>query len=105
VREFEAWLVAGVEGLRGLSLEEERGTVPESARFPDIDIEARRNPKRELRTIIPAYSETIDQAFLAANIDLERVLQRCRSFRRFESAIRQLADAVRNGAPMVSPVI
>jgi len=105
MREFEAWLVAGVEGLRGLPLPEERGAVPGTAAFPGIDIETKRDAKGELRAIISGYSEMLDQGVLAANVDLDRALERCRSFRRFENAIRQLADAVRNGAATVTPAV
>lgn len=103
MKEFEAWLIAGVEGLRGQLLPEGRGAIPLDASFPGIDVEAERDAKRHLRRIVPAYSETLDQGALAAHVDLDRALERCRSFRRFENSIRQLADSVRNGAAMVSP--
>lgn len=105
MKEFEAWLIAGVDSLRGKSLAEGRGNVPDSAAAPDTDIEMRRDAKGVLRGLIPGYDPSLDQAVLAANVDLEAVAKRCKSFRRFQSAIAQLADAVRTGNAIVSPVL
>ena len=45
MKEFEAWLLAGVESLRGVSLAEGRGIVPAEVIVPNIDIEAKRDAK------------------------------------------------------------
>ena len=103
MKEFEAWLVAGVESLRGLSLTEGRGIVPSTAAAPDSDLEAKRDAKGVLREIIPGYDQSLDQAVLTAKVDLEAIALRCRSFRRFRSAVMQLAEAVRAGKFIVSP--
>jgi hypothetical protein len=106
MREFEAWLVAGVHSLRNETLLEGRGRVPAdaSAPAPEIDIEAKRDAKGELRKLIPGYDQTLDQGVLAAKVDMAAVAQRCRSFRRFQSAIQQLAVAARKGEAIVSPI-
>jgi hypothetical protein len=105
VQEFEAWLVAGVESLRGAALAEGRGVVPATATPPSLDIETKRNAKRELRKLVPAYKQSLDQGLLAEKVDLGAVAARCRSFRRFRSAVTQLAQAVRDGKPVVTPPI
>lgn len=104
VKEFEAWLVAGVESLRGVALAENRGTVPSTASAPAGDIEAKRDAKKQLRELVPGYEQSLDQGILAAKVDIEVVAKRCRSFCRLRNAISQLADAVRSGKPMVSPL-
>jgi hypothetical protein len=105
MQEFEAWLVAGVESLRGVQLAEGRATIPGDAVFPNIDIEAKRDAKGELRKIVPEYSERLDQGILARKVDPELVFGRCKSFRRFTRALGQLADAARGGRAMVSPAL
>jgi hypothetical protein len=105
MKEFEAWLVAGVESLRGTSLAEGRGIVPAAAAAPDFDVEAKRDAKGVLRRIIPGYDPSLDQAVLAATIDLEMIALRCPSFRRLQSAVTQLAEAVRAGNTIVTPAI
>lgn len=105
MKEFEAWLLAGIESLCGVKLPDGRGVVPSNVVVPPINLEAKRDAKGLLRDQIPGYQETLDQAALAAKVDLSQIRTRCRSFRRLESAIRQLADAVRTGKSIVSPVI
>jgi hypothetical protein len=104
MREFEAWLVASIESLRGVSLAGGRGAVPDDAAFPEgIDIEAKRDAKGVLRQIVPEYKQSLDQGLLAAKVEPTLPSERCRSFRRFVHAIEQLASAVRDDVPMVSP--
>jgi len=107
MKEFEAWLLAGIEGLRGKSLAEGRGIIPANAEVPaGLDIEGKRDIKGVLRKSLGGvYSETLDQAELARHVDLTLLRQRCRSFLRFESAIRQLVDSARSGAHALSPII
>jgi hypothetical protein len=105
MQEFEAWLLGGLESLRGAALAEGRGSVPTDAAMPDIDVEVKRNAKGTLRGLVPGYDQSLDQAVLAGKIDLSLVAKRCKSFRRLESAMRQLANAVRTGQAIVSPPI
>ena len=103
MKEFEAWLLAGVESLRGRTLADGRGTVPNDAKCPEIDVEAKRGAKEEFKAVVPGYEQSLDQGVLARDVDLARVHDRCRSFRRFRSAIEQLADAIRSGQHVASP--
>lgn len=105
MKEFESWLLAGVESLRGHSLAEDRGIVPHTAVIPNIDVESKRDAKGLFRDLVPGYDQSLDQAILAANVDLAQVAFRCRSFRRFQSAMTQLANAVRTHNAIVSPTI
>lgn len=104
VQEFEAWLLAGLDSLRGKPLSDGRTTIPMAATCPDwIDFEAKRDAKGELRKIIPSYSPADDQGVLAKHVDLEAVAARCPSFRRFQRAIRELAEAARSGEHVSTP--
>jgi hypothetical protein len=101
--EFETWLLAGVESLRGKPLADGRGHVPSDAICPEIDLENKRDAKGHLREIISGYDQTLDQEVLAREVNLDAVRVRCRSFRRFCSAIQQLAAAVRTDTNVVTP--
>jgi hypothetical protein len=105
MKEFEAWLLGGVESLRGESLAGGRGMVPYDVKPPDFDVEAKRDAKGELCRRVPGYDQSLDQAVLAERVDLALVATRCKSFRRFQSAIARLATSVRTGIPSVSPLL
>lgn len=103
MKEFEGWLLAGVESLRGVWLADNRAKVPSDATCPDIDPEEPRGVKAHLQDVIPDYQQSLDQGVLANAVDLDTVQARCRSFRRFCSAIQQLTDATRNAQHAVTP--
>jgi hypothetical protein len=105
MQEFEAWLLAGIESLRGKALAERRGKVPMEASCPISDPEMIRDAKGRLKQAIPGYDQSLDQSALAREIDLPVVRDRCRSFRRFCSAIQQLADAIRRDSHVLSPTL
>jgi hypothetical protein len=105
MKEFETWLVAGIESLRGHELADGRGVIPRTAAFPEGEIENVRDAKGILQSIVRGYNPSLDQAILAGFVDLDMVATRCRSFRRFRSAIEKLAEAVRAGEPIVSPLL
>jgi hypothetical protein len=105
MKEFEAWLLAGVESLRGKPLADGRGNVPNDAACLDIDVENPPDAKGRLKAVIPGYDQSLDQGMLAKEVDLQIVHDRCRSFRRFRSAIQQLADAVRRNEHVVTPAL
>lgn len=97
-REYEAWLLASIESLRGRS-----GVLPEAA--PHADPEVPRDAKGELeRRMRPgaSYSATVDQLGMTAHLDLEIAFRRCRSFRKLVSAFGALAAAAGVG-PAVWP--
>lgn len=86
-REFEAWLLAGVEGLRGF-----RG-IDRQARAP-ASVEEIRDSKGRLRTPAGGYSPTVDQAKFCARFDMGWAHRRSRSFRKLwndmDTLLRQL---------------
>jgi hypothetical protein len=77
-REFEAWFLAGIEGLR------RHGRVSETAQAP-VDAEAIRDGKGAMSALMrprEPYGETADQASFARLFDMGWALQRSRSFRK-----------------------
>lgn len=103
MKEFEAWLLAGVESLRGVPLADNRAKVPDDAVCPNISLEDARGAKGRLQKIIPDYQQSLDQGVLGEAVDLDVLDKKCRSFRRFCSAIQQLTDAVRKGQHVTTP--
>ncbi len=101
--EFEAWLLASAESLRGRQLKDGRGAISNNIVCPQIDLENTRDAKGQLKKIIPGYDQSLDQGLLTSGIDLQMVRNRCRSFRRFCSAIKQLTDAIRTENHIVTP--
>jgi len=104
-REFESWLIAGIDTLGGVELPEGRGVVPDHLQPPqEANLEQYpRDAKGWLQAHLPAYRQTLDQAALAARIDLDAVASRMRSYCRLESAVREIAQAIRQGRPIATP--
>lgn len=103
--EYESWLLAGAEALAGETLSDGR-TIPLDFKAPDGDLEAApRDAKGWIRKRIPGgYKETRDQLVLTRVLDLKMVRDRnLRSFRRLESAVKSLIDAIRQGVHIASP--
>lgn len=84
MREYEAWLIAGIAPLAGrFGLEATLPSVPEPESLP--------NPKSWLRRHMDAYSETVDQAKLTTEIDLSPA-RRAYSFDKLERELVRLLD-------------
>ena len=81
-REYEAWLLGGLEGFARHDQSESEARDPEAVR----------DAKTELRNRLPgpSYLATADQARLTALIDLEGAYRSCRSFRKLVGAFGQL---------------
>jgi hypothetical protein len=104
-QEYETWLIAGVGSLAGQRLPDGRLIRP-NAEAPKGDLEVSpRDAKRWLGTIVEGgYKPTRDQAALTKLVDLEAVRSRkLRSFRRLESALSGLLEAIRDNRHIVSP--
>lgn len=87
VREYEAWLLAGVESLRS------HPSVLEDAAFAG-DPESPRDAKGRLRDLMTEpYKETLHQARLTAILDLDRAISRSPSLRRFTERVEQAITA------------
>jgi hypothetical protein len=104
-QEYETWLIAGVASLAGKRLPDGR-LIKSDAKAPDGDLEAGpRDAKGWLRAIVEGgYKPTRDQAALTKLVDLEAIRSRkLRSFRRLESALSVLLEAIRSNRPIISP--
>lgn len=85
VREYESWFIAASESLRG-----QRGLPMDLQTHPDP--EAVRGAKEWLaRHMNSGYRETLDQAALSAQFDLDLAAARSPSFFRFRREIIRLA--------------
>lgn len=97
-REYEAWLLASVEALRGTA-----SIRPGAASHPEPESPRDAKGALELRMEEGAsYSPTVDQARLTARLDLERAYRACRSFRKLVGAFGRLATSA-GVAPAVWP--
>jgi hypothetical protein len=106
LREFESWLLAGVESLAGNLLTGGRPGVRAGTTSPSGDLEkAPRDAKGWLRKYMASgYKPTTDQRALTELVALDMIRQRnLRSFRRLESAVTQLAGAIGSGNHVSTP--
>ncbi len=84
--EFESWFLPSVVRWRG-------SFGFRNNAEPPTDPEGIRGAKERLsRLMVPGrkYSETVDQAKLSANMDLEAAERQCRSFRKFLTEVESL---------------
>lgn len=105
-QEFESWLIAGIESLAGNKLANGRIEIPANLRALEGDLEQQpRDAKGWLNKHLPGgYNPSTDQEALTRAVDLNAIRQRNpRSFRRLESALRQLVEAIRSGKHIVTP--
>lgn len=87
VREIEAWLLAGIESLRGF-----RGVLDTAARPPDV--EAIRGAKEHLEKLKSnGYKPTIDLLPMLLRFDYESARTHSRSLDRFVRLVTELAQA------------
>lgn len=85
--EYESWLLAGLEGLRGRRGVREEATAP-------VDPESVRGAKEYLQQQMEPgryYSETVDQPALTQMLDLERARKRSPSFDKLWREVERLA--------------
>ena len=102
----ETWLIAGATSLAGRRSPDGR-LIKANAKTPRGDLEAGpRDAKGWLRGIIEGgYKPARDQAVLTKLVDLEAIRAReLRSFRRLESAVSGLLQAIRTDKPITSPL-
>jgi hypothetical protein len=105
--EFESWLISGIESLQDRRLANERhGIKKTTVSLPPDPETAPRDAKGWIGKVMTmGYSPTRDQAELTQLVDLEVVRKRSpRSFRRLESALKQIVAAIRSGNHVVSPM-
>jgi hypothetical protein len=106
--EYETWLLAGIESLAGLKRSDGRPGVRADAVKPEGDIEsAPRDAKGKLgELMISGYKQMKDQAALTELVSLDTIRSSGpRSFKRLESALRQLALAFQTGKHVSTPAV
>lgn len=108
-KEFESWLIAGVDSLLGQPFADGRKGMPNllskgMAAPANPELEPR-DAKGWFRRVMGGYAPARDQAELTRLVDFNTIRNRkeMRSFRRMESAIQQLVTAVRSGRHTVTP--
>lgn len=105
IKEYESWLIAGIESLAGRRLPGGRA-IAKDARPPNENVEqAPRGAKEWLDGVIEnGYKPNRDQAALTELVNLDLIRSRnLRSFRRLESALTELVSAIRTNKHIVSP--
>lgn len=98
-REYETWLLAAVESLRG------KCHIAHDAVAP-ANPELKRDSKGELERFMPrtaSYAETIHQVALSAQFDMALAYRRNRSFRKLTKAVGELLLAMQQPLPVWPP--
>lgn len=87
VREYEAWLLAGIQSLRNSHL------IKGDASFAG-DPELPRNAAGKLRELMTeSYKKTVHQASLTAHLDLDEAASKSPSFKRFLEAMTSALES------------
>ena len=104
-REFETFLIAGIESLSGRSFADGRPGVKPGVHAPPNLETAPRDAKGWLQEHMEAgYRPTRDQKQLTEMVSLDEMRKYgLRSFRRLENALRELTESIRSNAHIVSP--
>jgi hypothetical protein len=106
MKEFESWLIAGVESLAGMLLPGERQCIKAGVKAPEGDLEkSPRDAKGWLGyNSISGYKPSRDQELLTKLVSIDLIRQRnMKSFQRLEHALEQMAKAFETGNHIVSP--
>ena len=102
--EYEAWFLASLETIAGVTLDGGYA-LPADLTYAD-EVEGRVGVKGWITRQLPdgrIYKETAHQASMTKLIDLDRVRQRSRSFRRLCHALEQAVNAIDQGLAIVTP--
>jgi hypothetical protein len=107
-QEYESWLIACAGRLAGLALPDGRPGIAADAMPPEGNLEVHpRDAKRWLdQRLDDGYKESRDQELLTRLMvdQLGAIRERgMRSFRRLETALRQLVEAIRSGKHVATP--
>ncbi|MET3601974.1 DUF4276 family protein [Martelella mangrovi] len=86
-REYEAWLIACGESMRG-----HQSVRPDAPSHPNPESirGAKEYFEKEILLENTSYSETVDQVKFSAQIHLEIVYEKCRSFRKLVSELEKI---------------
>ncbi len=103
--EYEAWLIASIDTIRGDPIGRREAIVKSSTSCP-ANVEDIRDAKGWLSEHMigdKVYKPTQDQAPLTAMIDLELTANRSRSFKRLCHAVEEIVAGIRSGTANVTP--
>ena len=103
--EYEAWLIASIDVMRGHSIGHRKAEIELDASCPE-DVEGIRDAKGWLSEHMigrRSYKPTQDQAPLTAWIDLQLAVNRSRSFKRLCHAVEEVVAGIRSGTADVTP--
>ena len=106
MKQFESWLIAGVESLAGVILSDSRQCIRAGVKAPEGDLEhSPRDAKGWLhQNSATGYKPSRDQELLTQLVNFDLIRQRkMKSFQRLEHALRQMADAFESGNHVVTP--
>jgi hypothetical protein len=100
--EYESWIIAGGECLRGQKLDGDRLALPPDIQLPMDNPEL--HGKSWLIKNCPGYRPTRDQGALTKLLDINVLRSKqVRSFRRFERAIDLIIESANSGQHVCSP--
>lgn len=90
-REYEAWLLSGISGMRG-----QKGIGGDAV--PPPNATTVRDAKRALGAMMSGRSSlpTVDQAAFSSTVALQQAEENSRSFRSFPNEVERLADVLAN---------
>jgi hypothetical protein len=108
IQEYESWLIAGLENLRGLRLHDDRPGIRGDAVAPEGNLEsAPRNAKKWLRQNSDCgYNPTTEQEPFTRLLVKKAIPERLGampSFQRLQRAITGLLDGMKTGNHILSP--
>ncbi len=106
MKEYESWLIAGVESLAGTILPDGRQCIRAGVKAPEGDLEqSPRDAKGWLRfNSASGYKPSRDQELLTQLVSTDMIRKRkMKSFQRLEHALRQMAVAFESGNHIVTP--
>ena len=103
--EYEAWLIASVDTIRGRPIGGRGAAIDAGAICPQ-DVETISDAKKWLSDRMPkhmAYKPTQDQRELTSMMDLQLASTRSRSFRRLRHAVEEIVVGIRSKSARVTP--
>jgi hypothetical protein len=107
LKEYESWLICGVESLAGRKLPDGRPGIRSGVRPPTNPELAPRDAKGWLSDHMDGgsrYRPTLDQKHLTDMVDIHKIReQESKSFRRLEHAIAQIVGGIKTGSHVSTP--
>ena len=104
VREFESWLIASFDSIKGRKFPDGREVASEATLPDDVEVSPRDAKKWFGKRIDGGYRPTRDQATLTKWIEPALLREKkVRSFKRLEAAVEKLVEGIENGTHSATP--